>query len=293
MKILIGVLIMCCCFAACEKTLDLQPENLLPVLVVDGNIENDKPPVIVLSNSLNYFSSISPELLIASQVRNAIVTVSDGIRSHRLKEYLQSLPNGYSFSYYSIDSSNLSTAIFGQPGKTYTLSINVNGNQYTSTTTIPVLAKTVDSLWWKDAPGLADSNKAVLMTRVSDPPGFGNYIRFFTKVNSGEYLPGANSVFDDQIVDGSTYEVQVDQGINRNDPPDFEDYGFFNRGDTVTLKFTNIDKATYDFWRTWEYSYQSIGNPFSTPSTILGNVKGALGAFCGYAVQYKSLVIPK
>jgi hypothetical protein len=42
-----------------------------------------------------------------------------------------------------------------------------------------------------------------------------------------------------------------------------------------------------------EFSYQSIGNPFSSPTKVLGNVKGALGYFGGYAVQYKSLVIPK
>ena len=73
--------------------------------------------------------------------------------------------------------------------------------------------------------------------------------------------------------------VQVDQGINRNDPPKFEDYGFFNRGDTITVKYCNIDKPTYDFWRTLEYSYQSIGNPFSSPTSVLGNVKGALAHF--------------
>jgi hypothetical protein len=73
-----------------------------------------------------------------------------------------------------------------------------------------------------------------------------------------------------------------------------EDYSFFRLGDTVTVKFTNIDKTTYDFWRTMEYSYSSIGNPFSSPTKVLGNIHGgALGYFGGYAVQYKSLVIAK
>lgn len=100
-------------------------------------------------------------------------------------------------------------------------------------------------------------------------------------------------MFDDQIIDGTTYEVEVEKGVNRNGEIDFENYSFFNRGDTVTLKFTNIDKATYDFWRTMEFSYASIGNPFSSPTKVLGNVKGALGYFGGYAVQYKVIIIPK
>jgi hypothetical protein len=59
------------------------------------------------------------------------------------------------------------------------------------------------------------------------------------------------------------------------------------------VKFTNIDKATFDFWRTMEYSYSSIGNPFASPTTVQGNIKGALGYFGGYAAQYKRLIIPR
>jgi hypothetical protein len=108
-------------------------------------------------------------------------------------------------------------------------------------------------------------------------------------------LPGIASVFDDQIVDGTTYDFLIDKGFDKNGELNFsdEDYGFFHRGDTVTIKFCNIDKATYDFWRTWEYNYQSNGNPFSSPIKVLSNMdNGALGTFSGYAVQYKSIIIP-
>lgn len=56
----------------------------------------------------------------------------------------------------------------------------------------------------------------------------------------------------------------------------------------------NIDKASFEFWKTWEFAWQSVGNPFSTPGKVTGNIDNqALGSFCGYAVQYKSLIIPK
>jgi Domain of unknown function (DUF4249) len=103
-----------------------------------------------------------------------------------------------------------------------------------------------------------------------------------------------NSVFDDQIVDGTTYDINVDKGVNRNGDISRDTYAFFDRGDTVNAKLCNIDKATYDFWRTMEYNYQSIGNPFSSPTTVLGNISNnALGYFGGYAAQYKTLIIPK
>jgi hypothetical protein len=92
-------------------------------------------------------------------------------------------------------------------------------------------------------------------------------------------------------VDGSTYQVILPRGYNRVLPPKPEDNLFF-KGDSVTIKFCNINRSTYTFWNTWEFAYQSIGNPFSQPNRVLGNVSnGALGAFCGYAAWYGSYAV--
>jgi hypothetical protein len=282
------------CFVyGCEKSISFKPRNASPLLVVDASIESGQPPLVILSRSLDYFGQINPDILAGSFVRNADVSISNGTTIHKLKEYAIPGGNGYTLYYYSIDSANLSTAFVGEFNKSYQLKIVADNVQYNATTKIPVLAKKIDSLWWKKAPYNPDTNKVVLMGKVTDPPGYGNYIRYFTNVNNGVFFPGLASVFDDQIIDGTTYNIQIEQGVDRNQHWDLENYSFFKRGDTVTVKFTNIDKATYDFWRTMEFSYQSIGNPFSSPTKVIGNVKGALGYFGGYAVQYKSLIIPK
>jgi len=276
---------------ACEKTVQLQPDVQAPKLVVEGQIETGQAPYVVLSNSLNYFSTIDAATLNNTYVTGARITVNDGNRTVLLKEYTVPLTGGYTFYYYSIDPAN---AMFGEQGKTYRLTIETGGQVYQSQTQIPVLAKKIDSLWWKKAPFNTDTNKVVLMSRVTDPPGYGNYIRYFTKTNRGEFYPGINSVFDDQIIDGKTYDIQIDQGVTKNEKVKFEDYGYFKRGDTVIVKMCNIDKASFDFWKTWEFAWQSVGNPFSTPGKVTGNIDNqALGSFCGYAVQYKSLIIPK
>lgn len=131
------------------------------------------------------------------------------------------------------------------------------------------------------------------MLKGRDRPGLGDYIRYYTRVGKGPFLPGFNSVFDDQIIDGTSYTVTVDKGFDRN--TEFSDStAYFRKGDTVTVKVCNIDKVTYDFWRTYEFSFQSIGNPFSSPTNILGNISnGALGYFGGYAAQHRSVIIPK
>lgn len=279
---------------SCEKSISFRPKSQEPLVVVEATIENGQAPVVILSSSVNFFSKITPDILAASFIRNAQVEISNGTLTHRLKEYRIPANNGYDLYYYSIDSASLATAFLGEFNANYSLTITTAGKTYTATTTIPRLSKTMDSVWWEKGPPNKDSNFAKLMVRVTDPPGYGNYIRYFTKRNTERFLPGLNSVFDDQIIDGKTYSVQVDQGVDINEQFDQETYNFFKRGDTVTVKFCNIDKATYDFWRTMEYSYGSIGNPFSSPTKVLSNIKGgALGYFGGYAAQYRSLIIPR
>ena len=293
MRRLLSIFCLLILATACEKSINFTPRNADTAVVVEASIENGRPPIVILSNSMDYFSKITPDILANSFIHGADVFISNGTVTGKLKEYSVSTGVGYSVYYYSVDSTSPQTAIAGEFNKSYSLRIVINGKEYTSTTSIPALAKRVDSLWWIPAPSNPDSNKVVVMSRVTDPPGFGNYIRYYTKVNDSAFYPPPASVFDDQIIDGTTYVVEVEHGVDRNGEIDFDTYSFFERGDTVTLKFTNIDKATYDFWRTIEFSYGSIGNPFSSPTKVLGNVKGALGYFGGYAAQYRTIVIPK
>ena len=278
---------------ACEKNINFNLKNSEDLLVVDANIENSRPPVVVLTKSLSFYSTVNPALLLNSFVHNAQVTMFNGTFTHKLKEYARPIGAGITVYSYSIDSTNLSTAFLGAFNTSYTLKITSEGKDYTATTTIPPLAKKADSMWWKKASFTKDTNDVVIMVRSTDPPGLGNYIRYFTKKNSGPFLPGENSVFDDQVIDNTTYQAQVDPGVDRNNRVSF-DSNYFKRGDTVTIKLCNIDRATYTFWSSWEFAYQSIGNPFAQPNKVLGNISnGALGAFYGYAVFYKTLVIPK
>ena len=203
-------------FTSCEKNIDFNLKNADDLLVVDAQIENGMTPTVSLTKSFDYFNTINPQLLLNSFVHNAEVTLSNGTRTHKLKEYAVPLGGGYVAYYYGIDSANLATAFTGEFNKKYTLTIKAEGKVYEASTNIPLLAKDPDSLWFKRAPLNPDTNKRVLMTRTTDPPGLGNYIRYFTKTNRANFYPGTNSVFDDAVIDGTTYEIQVDPGVDRN-----------------------------------------------------------------------------
>jgi Domain of unknown function (DUF4249) len=277
-------------FSGCEKNVDLNLKAAEPLLVVDGQIESGNAPVIVLTKSLGYFSKISPEILANSFVRNADVYVSNGTKTHKLKEYAIPLTPGYTAYFYSNDFLNPATAFVGTSNTNYTLRIVAEGKEYTASTKILNNAFSLDSIWTKPAPTAVDTTRRLFYIKTTDPPGLGNSGRYFTKKNSEPFLAGENSVFDDQIVDGTTLSSIVPPGIDRNDRKTGEDI-LFKKGDTITMKYCNIDRATYNFWNTWEFAFQSIGNPFAQPNKVLGNISnGALGAFCGYSVQLKTVI---
>ncbi len=278
---------------SCEKGVTFDLDEPAPKIVVEATIETNRPPLVILSKSQNFFAQINPDILAQSFVRNAEVYVSNGILTHKLKEYAAPLSNGYTFYFYSIDSSILATAFVGQTNTQYSLRIVADGKEYTATTKIPTITRKIDSVFWKQAPGSNDPNKAVVMVKATDQLGLGDYIRYYTKRNNESFYPAFNSVFDDQIIDGTSYEVEVERGVDRTrNLPD--DYTLFEKGDTVTLKLCQIDKATFDFWRTMEFSYANIGNPFGSPTKVLSNINnGALGYFGGYAPQFRTIIIPR
>lgn len=69
---------------SCEKDIQIAPSDNQPKLVVDAEIENGRPPLVVLSTLFNYFSTIDTATLFASYVQNATVQLSNGTRTINL-----------------------------------------------------------------------------------------------------------------------------------------------------------------------------------------------------------------
>lgn len=277
-------------FASCEKDVDFQLQDVEPRLVVDAQIENGQYPFAVLTKSMDYFSQISPQQLAALFVHGADITISNGTLTHRLKEYSIQLAPGITGYFYTIDSANMATAFKGERLKNYTLKIISEGKEYASSVSIPGYTAKLDSMWVRQAPDNPDPKKRVVYIRSTDPPGRGDYMRYFTKINSQPFYAPPNSVWDDQVVDGKTFNVTLQLGYDKNNPIK-ADSNFAKKGDTITIRFCNIDKSVYTFWSTWEFSQQAIGNPFSQPNKVISNISnGALGVFSGYGATYKTII---
>ncbi len=286
------IVLLAIVFTSCEKNINFSLNESPQQPVIEASIENDVAPVVVLTKSFDFYSNIDTALLANLFIHGADISISDGTTSQKLIEYAVAAPQGSRLYYYSTDQANASS-LKGKLGGAYKLTINTEGRVYEAATTIPLLNKKPDSLWWKPAPFAKHNDDVIVMVKATDPKGLGNYIRYYTKRNNGPFLASDNSVYDDQFIDGTSYSVPVDPGNDRNLNIKIDD-NYFKKGDTVTLKLCNIDKATYQFWLTMQFAYQSIGNPFASPNKVTGNISnGGLGSFCGYGTIYKTLVIPK
>ncbi|RYY21996.1 MAG: DUF4249 domain-containing protein [Chitinophagaceae bacterium] len=278
--LLICVLLLISGLVSCEKEVQINLNSGEPRLVVDGQIETNGYPLVVLTKSIGYFSKIDLATIQNNFAHDAIVRVTDGLDTIQLREY--ALDTGFGgankFYIYTIDTSDPGSFNFkGVTERTYWLMIEHEGKSYEGVTKIPNV-KQVDSLWFRKPSGNPPVEASRLMfIKFTDPDTAGNYIRYFTSTNSGLFLPGFNSVYEDDIVNGTTVDsLNLAAGYDRSRDPDLDSLGFFFAGDTVTLRWCAIDRGVFDFFRTYEYATGTVGNPFASPVNVSTNIRGVL-----------------
>ncbi len=286
--------IFCCCLlSSCQKEVHLNLESEPTRLVVQGEIENGKPPFVVLTSTIGFFSTINLTTLQDIFIHGAKVTVSDGVSTIELLEYTIDTAGSSKYYVYSVDTVNLSGILLGELNKYYTLSIDYLGKHYTSVTKIPY-PKGLDTMWFGEpifkGPG-TPNNALELFGNYTDPDTLGNYVRYFTRRNNDVYYPGG--IFSDEIVNGKRVtNVDLFAGFNDSTNVKQDSVIYFYPGDSVAVKWCEIDKPVYDFWNTYQFSVQSGGNPFASPINIKSNISnGALGVWAGYGTLYSYLVV--
>ena len=272
--------------AACEKNITVNLPKPDEKLVVEGSIETGSFPFIILTKNSAFYSTFNLDSLNNYFVQNAVVKVSNGTDTVTCQEFFLDTMGVTLRAYIGL-------GMIGEEGKTYNLWINApDGKKISAVTTIPI-KNPLDSIWVTYNEKVDSPDLVRLVVRYTDHPQLGEYVRYFTKFNSEDFQPGLNSVFDDQIINGTTFDFPLDRGYNRNDSIDFDAYGYFHKGDTITVKWCNIDYAHFDFWRTMEFELGGQGSPFASPVKINTNITGGLGIWGGYAVNLKTVIVPE
>jgi hypothetical protein len=267
---------------SCTPEPELEFGAYEPKLVIDGWIEQDSYPKVILTSSMSYFDVLDSSTVRQLVITTAKVVVSDGVSEEILT--LKRDDNYFpSFVY-------IGTRLKGETGKTYTLTVTLRGETYSATTVIPPVAE-LDKIWYETIPG--KDTIGYIYGQFTDDPETENFYRVFTLRENKDkrFIPVYLSAIGDQSFNGKSFTFSLLRG-----PDSFsnvEDDLYFEKGDTIRIKFCTMDKAHFDFWRTLERELYLIGNPFaSSGNDILSNIgnKNALGVWGGYGVKYYRIV---
>lgn len=291
-------------------------------LVVDANIETNTPPLVLLTKTSKVFGGLNLNDLSSFFEHDAEIWIKDanGQDSVKLVEYClkdlpfpdstkadllkglgiiaydsNAVPNVCAYtvpdiiSYYTVGT----CAFYGKEEHKYDMTIKTATRYLTASTTIPKSLGGIDSLSYIRHPKPENDTLVTVLVHINVPPTIGNFSRYWTKRNSQPfYPPQSQSVYDDKLFAGQSLSLPLERGQPLTDNKSTDPtYGFFWRGDTVTLKWSNIDYQTYDFFYTLEND--GSGNPFSNQVKVKSNVSGGLGVFAGYATRYYSIKVPK
>ncbi|RDC63177.1 hypothetical protein AHMF7616_01778 [Adhaeribacter pallidiroseus] len=291
---------------SCEEDIAIDLAAGEEKFVVQGHIEQNAPPYVILSRSIPVFGSAVTEAFVNAIVHRAAITIRSAGRVYPLQEVLlTSLPTDqqqiiseqFGFPLPIETNSPLakvtvytSPDLKGEIGNTYHLQITAEGKTLSATTTIPTPTP-VDSLWFRPHPNPKNDSLVTLWYRYPDPDTLGNNVRFFTSRPSEPFYPGYQaSVLTDEFVNGRTIEFPLERGYPKSAKVDLETYSYFKKGDTVRLKWAAIDYQHYQFWFTLEADRASNGNPFGFPTTVRSNVTGGLGIWGGYGVSRHTVI---
>ena len=198
-------------------------------------------------------------------VADATVTINDGTTT----ETLQHMGDGI----YKTSSMK------GVQGRTYTLSVTVDGNTYKSTSTMPALVA-VDSLSTRPFGGFGGKNEFVVL-HYTDPEEFGNNYRATLYVND-TLIPDI-FIEDDQYINGNTREAVLFSGEYELIPGELT-------GQKIRVVINCIDKPVYDYFV--ELIEVDGSANVASPSNPNNNIEGgALGYFSAqtYAELEKTL----
>jgi hypothetical protein len=299
---------------ACTKEVQIDIPGYEEQLVIDGRIEPNSPPFVILSSSKDVYAPTNLEAYLNSFVTGAKITVSNGIKTVVLDEICtDNLPPGSEnmvAQLFGIPAADLvglhicaystfDTEIWGEIGKTYTLKVEYDGKEYNASTTLKTPIG-LDKTFWK--PEVKYPDYGFGWASLSDPADdFNGYLMEVKRINldsEGQekdpvFTTIFNPAFNDEFVNGTTFDFGFNNPMSyRDDSVPNEYKGYYRIGDTVVTRLTSLDASAYEFLEKKYLQINTAGNPFAVPTNVPSNFTGgALGAWIGYSPAYDTLVV--
>lgn len=304
---------------SCQEEITLELPQSEDKLVVEGTIEPNYPPYIILTKNQGYFDAIDE-----NTYNDLFVTDVESIKVWYSKEddsdtiYLErilgidSLPPIYTDLAYFENPNNY---LFSKENRTYNLEVKWNNQTITAQTTIPK-STPLDCLWVEKSENSDIIYKCDIRAIYTDPIEEQNNILIKSKrlqhysfnedscksKNRPDPLLKLVDSGSDILINGESFETYFPRPGNNGGFPSGK-YDTYNTQecsdgtileraeDIVLIKFCQIDEESMKFWRGLVRQGGTNGNPFSEPMNLSGNINGGLGIFTGYGAVYYEVPI--
>ena len=273
------LMLLLAALTGCEK--DVLPPHK-SILVVEGWIEDEGFPVVILTESLpvsqEYTSldNISDYL-----VKWAKVTVSDGEQTEIL---IGKYEKGY-FPPYVYTTRRTK----GKAARPYTLTVEYGDYYATAATTIPE-PPTIDNISIKKCAD-ADTLYQIDLTFQSKPS---NYYQIFTRVggDNRQFIASYLGCYDGKVLSPQS-TLPVYQGYKRTGKSSYYT-PYFHYNDTLSIKLANLDEAGFRFWDSYTKNLSLQGNLFlASYVNFPTNINGGIGYWCGMGTDIKNLIVSR
>ena len=314
-------------FFACEKEIQLDIANAGKKIVVQAMIQEGYPPIVQLAWSDSYFANFDSnnemfikgaEVLIFNHDRTDSIDLTEiEISNPSLPQNI--LPGFYSHPELDLDPTLLYpfTNFFNE-GKKYHLRIAFEGDTLTATTSIPN-ATPLDSIWFVPDDRYPEYGDFYMF--YDDPDTMGNNVMFEHKriahfslseqknISDFMFIKAFGAVRNDfEGLNGMGFVSFFERGkepnfvkidlIDHHDKAGFANFqsAYYNDtvgevfADTVLFRFSQLDKASFEFWRSVIAQDLMNSNPFAEPINLKSNINGGLGIFEGKAAVYYKLI---
>ena len=256
-KLFLVVLAVLTCSSACERVIEIDLNDTSPRIVVEARLSSDSACTVLLSMTSSYFDSSS-----SNAVNDAVVVLRDDIGNSETLTFLS-------------DGSYFGTDLLGVVGRTYTLTIEANGETYEAIETIPVPVN-IDSIG-TNVREFFGYEFETLVLHFSDPAGERNYYEV-TSNSVDDFFENENSiVFDDELNDGEPIEAEFG--------------GFAEPGDTIFIELNSLTEGSYTYLRTLDGASNNGGISSAAPYNPTSNVNNdALGYFRVWSTERDTFV---
>lgn len=242
-------------FASCETEADINLKTATPRLVIDAMIKEAEICKVSLTLTQGFWDQDKPKT-----ISNAIITLKD---SKGNKEVL--IEDGNSGNYTSIAK--------GIIGETYTLCVEVDGEEYQVTEKIPEVVEIESIRTYKIEVGT--EVRYFPCITFNDPKGVENYYLYNVFINGRRLLDPHPD--DDEYSDGKFREPVLAFNDEENDDKKLE------IGDHILVELQSVSKGAHQFYKTIK---SPGGSQNSNPtSNFSGNVLGVFNAYSSSMIE--------